>query len=165
VFYFWFAFVVGLSLYSCRSIGVAPVRGGTYFSLSLPKKSRQKKGASITHLFPVCHRRGMANHEVSPSHFTPRWSAHDLISRTVLPLAQQSFIRLALCARREVSLFFAWSGLRSTMGVQIVSSRHNEKRASNFRCPFSLPSHKSVTGSPARSRARADRIPPPVYPH
>ncbi|CAG4895011.1 hypothetical protein R54767_01835 [Paraburkholderia gardini] len=30
----FFLFLVGLSLYSCRSIGVAPVRGGTYFSLS-----------------------------------------------------------------------------------------------------------------------------------
>jgi hypothetical protein len=35
----------GLSLFSYRSISVAPVRGGTYFSLPAAKKSRQKKAA------------------------------------------------------------------------------------------------------------------------
>ena len=38
-------FVWCLSLFCFWFISVAPVRGGTYFSLSLPKKSRQKKGA------------------------------------------------------------------------------------------------------------------------
>jgi hypothetical protein len=32
-------------LFSYRSISVAPVRGGTYFSLPAAKKSRQKKAA------------------------------------------------------------------------------------------------------------------------
>ncbi|NYH17772.1 hypothetical protein GGD41_005000 [Paraburkholderia bryophila] len=36
---------VGLSLFSRWSIGVPPVRGGTYFSLPAAKKSRQKKAA------------------------------------------------------------------------------------------------------------------------
>jgi hypothetical protein len=39
------AFGVGLSLNSLWSISVAPVRGGTYFSLPAAKKSRQKKAA------------------------------------------------------------------------------------------------------------------------
>jgi hypothetical protein len=44
----WFALGlkgVGLSLLSQWSISVAPVRGGTYFSLPAAKKSRQKKAA------------------------------------------------------------------------------------------------------------------------
>ncbi|MFL6643791.1 MAG: hypothetical protein ACJ8GM_05630, partial [Paraburkholderia fungorum] len=35
----------GLSLFCSWSISVAPVRGGTYFSLPAAKKSRQKKAA------------------------------------------------------------------------------------------------------------------------
>jgi hypothetical protein len=42
---FCFLFGVGLSLNSYWSIGVAPVRGGTYFSLLAAKKSKQKKAA------------------------------------------------------------------------------------------------------------------------
>jgi hypothetical protein len=46
----WFAGLPGClwrwpSLYSCWLIRVAPVRGGTYFSLPAAKKSRQKKAA------------------------------------------------------------------------------------------------------------------------
>jgi hypothetical protein len=44
----WFRWVlegVGLSLSCLWSASVAPVRGGTYFSLPAAKKSRQKKAA------------------------------------------------------------------------------------------------------------------------
>ncbi|CAE6753760.1 hypothetical protein R69888_03086 [Paraburkholderia haematera] len=39
------AYSFGLSLNSYWFISVAPVRGGTYFSLPAAKKSRQKKAA------------------------------------------------------------------------------------------------------------------------
>src|SRR5258708_34689615 len=64
-----------LSLFCFWSICVAPVRGGPYFSLSpkgtsfgasLPKKSRQKKGAENAALLGVWLT-GMAPHEVSTS--------------------------------------------------------------------------------------------------
>jgi hypothetical protein len=42
----WLGYGVGLSLISYWSIWVAPVRGGTYFSLPAAKKSRQKKAGS-----------------------------------------------------------------------------------------------------------------------
>jgi hypothetical protein len=41
----WFAYGVGLSLLSYRSIRFAPVRGGTYF-LCRRKESRQRKRAA-----------------------------------------------------------------------------------------------------------------------
>jgi hypothetical protein len=41
-----FAFGVGLSLFSYWFICVAPVRGGTHFSLPAAKKSKQKKAGS-----------------------------------------------------------------------------------------------------------------------
>jgi hypothetical protein len=44
VFGLW-PLVFGLSLHSYWSISVAPVRGGTYFSLPAAKKSKQKKAA------------------------------------------------------------------------------------------------------------------------
>ena len=36
-------FGVGISLFSCRYIGVAPVRGGTYFSLQPQRKVGKRK--------------------------------------------------------------------------------------------------------------------------
>src|SRR5260221_8089830 len=61
-----------LSLFCFWSICVAPVRGGPYFSLSpkgtsfgasLPKKSRQNKGAPESYRFRLCRSLGMATHE------------------------------------------------------------------------------------------------------
>jgi hypothetical protein len=40
-----FAYGVGLSLFSCRSICTAPVRGGTYFSLPPQRKVGKRKRA------------------------------------------------------------------------------------------------------------------------
>jgi hypothetical protein len=44
------AYGFGLSLCSYWSISVAPVRGGTYFSLPAAKQSRQKKAAHTASL-------------------------------------------------------------------------------------------------------------------
>src|SRR6266404_1878502 len=84
--FLWRGFGVffGLSLCSCRSIGVAPVRGGTYFSLSLPKKSRQKKGAEKSAL-PGCVTYG----EWHPVKCRPRRS-HHMGPRTRPSLAQHT---------------------------------------------------------------------------
>ena len=52
----WFSSVVGLSLFCFRFISVAPVRGGTYFSLHAAKKSRQKKAAQTADMTPGVNR-------------------------------------------------------------------------------------------------------------
>jgi hypothetical protein len=69
----WLYYVFGLSLISYWFICVAPVRGGTYFSLPAAKKSRQKKAGSNRQHLGVLHGcfYGVVRARSVPSH-TPR---------------------------------------------------------------------------------------------
>src|SRR5579864_1096023 len=82
-----------LSLFCFWFISVAPVRGGTYFSLSLPKKSRQKKGAEDASL-PA----RLTTREWQPMRCPPRKETtlvrRQTVPRTVLPVTRPSSIRL-----------------------------------------------------------------------
>ena len=52
----FFAYGVGLSLHSYRSISFAPVRGGTYFLCRGGKESKQRKRAATADMTPGVNR-------------------------------------------------------------------------------------------------------------